>query len=286
MAISESDIDELYKLPLAGFTAARNDLAKRAGPRAPAIKQLEKPHVAVWAVNQLYWRQRVLYDRLIAASTRMRHAHAQRLTGKQADVASTEAAHRDVFKEAVAAAKDILTGASEAASPATISAISETLRALPTEDAAGRLSRPLQPPGLDALARMLRGSTRSTGSAVLRFPARQKAVRPAEERKTIDTKTIDAPARQAAAKALAAREAALEAAREKREADARKREVARLTRELQSARTSERKARALLSTAEASLERAEEHRQQARTRVAEATTQLTRLESALAAIRG
>ena len=57
MATRDSDdrIAELYQGPLDEFTAARNALAKETGDSA--IKKLEKPNLAAWAVNQLYWQR-------------------------------------------------------------------------------------------------------------------------------------------------------------------------------------------------------------------------------------
>jgi hypothetical protein len=54
----ETELDALYALPPAEFTAARNDLARRlkqAGQDEAAgrVKNLRKPSVPLWAVNQL-----------------------------------------------------------------------------------------------------------------------------------------------------------------------------------------------------------------------------------------
>src|SRR5215510_6370797 len=83
----EHEIDALFKLPLAEFTAARNALAsrmKKAGRAedADAIKGLPKPSVPAWVVNQLYWRQRKDFDQLIDAGERFRKAQATHLAGK------------------------------------------------------------------------------------------------------------------------------------------------------------------------------------------------------------
>ena len=78
MAKSTSGDDEiaaLYQLPLGEFTAARNALAKKLGPAAGDVRTLEKPNVAAWAVNQLYWQRRPAYDALIRAAQAMRTAH-------------------------------------------------------------------------------------------------------------------------------------------------------------------------------------------------------------------
>src|SRR5688572_23945205 len=69
-APAAADVEALYRLPLAEFTAARNALAaraKKAGGDADAIKGLVKPSISAWAVNQLFWRHRQDFDRLMAA---------------------------------------------------------------------------------------------------------------------------------------------------------------------------------------------------------------------------
>ena len=45
------EVDRLYELPLEEFTAARNELAKRLGDTS--VKELKKPTVTAWTVNQL-----------------------------------------------------------------------------------------------------------------------------------------------------------------------------------------------------------------------------------------
>ena len=57
----KDDIDELFKLPLAEFIGARNELAtrlKKSGQANDAnlVKTLAKPSVSAWTVNQLYWK--------------------------------------------------------------------------------------------------------------------------------------------------------------------------------------------------------------------------------------
>src|SRR5688572_20443879 len=98
MAVSDEDIDRLFQLPLDEFTPARNALAKGAGPDGPAIKRLHRPHAAAWAVNQLYWRRRKIYERLVTAAERLRAAHSQLLAGQKVDLAAAEQAHRDAVK--------------------------------------------------------------------------------------------------------------------------------------------------------------------------------------------
>src|SRR5215471_16158345 len=88
-AAHTGDIDALFKLPLGEFTAARNALAaefKKAGRQAEAneTKALIKPSVSAWVVNQLFWRHREAFDRLLEAGNRLRHAQASPLTGDSA----------------------------------------------------------------------------------------------------------------------------------------------------------------------------------------------------------
>ena len=56
----DDKIDDLYKLPLAEFTAARNALAKSlSGDDAKRVKALAKPNArAVGGETRWYWRAR------------------------------------------------------------------------------------------------------------------------------------------------------------------------------------------------------------------------------------
>ena len=80
----ESQIDELYKLPLDEFTKARNALAKTlSGNDKKDVSSLVKPSVAMWVVNQLYWRDPATYKALVDASEKLR-ARASRRAERQA----------------------------------------------------------------------------------------------------------------------------------------------------------------------------------------------------------
>ena len=79
-----ADIDALFQLPLGEFTAARNALAAqlkkdRRHAEASEAKALAKPSVSAWVVNQLFWRHRKLFGRLIDSGDRLRRAQAERL---------------------------------------------------------------------------------------------------------------------------------------------------------------------------------------------------------------
>jgi hypothetical protein len=116
----EDAVNRLYQLPLAEFTPARNDLAKRSGAGQAQISKLQKPNVAAWAVNQVYWRHRDVYDRLVAAAEAQRTAHKKVIGGHAADLRGLETAHRDALRAAASHARDALIQAGETASPATM----------------------------------------------------------------------------------------------------------------------------------------------------------------------
>ena len=219
-----SDVDGLYQLPLDQFTPARNALAKRIGKADPSVRSLEKPSVAAWAINQLYWRERPLYDRLMEASERLRAEHRKLLAGKGADVRVAEQAHREAIRAASDSIKNILSNGDQAGTPATLSAVAETLAALPADVVPGRLTRPLKPMGFEAL----------TG-----VPPRPPQSAP--PRRGADTTQRGAPARDPAAEKRAAEAARREEAREKERLDA-----------------DVRRAKAALDKAQAAMARAEE----------------------------
>jgi flagellar biosynthesis GTPase FlhF len=169
------DIDALFQAPLAEFTAARNALAKARGADGAAIRGIEKPSAAAWAVNQIYWRQRRIYDQLVRASDRLRGAHAQILKGKHVDLAPLDQAHHAAVRTAVAAARDALVSAGDAATPATMNAVQDAVGALPVDGPPGRLTRPPAPVGFNALTGLLKSAgARRAAADVVAF-ARPKA---------------------------------------------------------------------------------------------------------------
>jgi hypothetical protein len=163
-ASHDETIDRLYQIPLDEFTAARNALAKDAGARAPEIRKLEKPNLAAWAVNQLYWRARKTYDELIESAEGLRAEQRKQLGGKSANVTIAEARHKGVLQKAKQAAREFL-GSVGAASDPVMTAISETLDALPGGDPPGRLTKPIRRVGFGAL----------DGLAIVSPPKKQKA---------------------------------------------------------------------------------------------------------------
>jgi len=243
MAQTDKDIDRLYQLPLAEFTAARDELAKRTEGDRAAVKRLQKPNVPAWAVNQLYWRERDAYDALVRAAQALRTSQAMTLKGRASDVTRLEVAHQSALRGAMERIRALLAG-SGTASPATMTAVRETLQALPAPEPPGRLTRPLKPLGFEALSELLSSAgAAARGADVLPF-------------KTLDRKAES----EATAKPGAARQAAKEREIAAREAEARRREMAKVEGDLRRAKAAERSARDAESRARAALTKAEQDR--------------------------
>jgi hypothetical protein len=150
----DADIDRLYQRPLDEFTGARNALAKGAGKDSGAIRALTKPPLAAWAVNQLYWQDRRTWDSLIDAAENLRRVNKAVLAGRSGDVRAAGAAHDAAVRDALKATLAQLATAGHPVTGATRQAIVNTLRALPADEAPGRLTRALQPGGFEMLAGM------------------------------------------------------------------------------------------------------------------------------------
>ncbi len=150
----ESSIDRLYQGPLDAFVAARTALAKTlAGADARLVKRLEKPTAVPWAVNQLYWHARPVYDRLIKAGGAVRAAQIAALGGRSADVRGAADAHRKAIASAVSEAVRLAAVAGVHPSADALSQTFEVLSLAATPAApAGRLIKPLRPTGFEALA--------------------------------------------------------------------------------------------------------------------------------------
>ncbi len=205
----EAEIDRLYQLPLDDFTSARNTLARQAsGADRSRIKTLTKPHVAAWAVNQLYWRARQLYQKLVTAADHMRTAHRVVISGRSADIHGADVAHHAALREALGKTVEIVYESGRSATEATRRAISRTLEALPTDDRPGRLTHPLEPAGLA----LLKGVTPAPQAKVLTFAPTKTRVEPAEAAKR--SEAVSREKRAAAQKAVAEAHRRLRDARE------------------------------------------------------------------------
>ena len=162
-----AEVDELFKLPLAEFTGARNALAARLKQSGRAndanlVKTLTKPSVSAWTVNQLYWNHRKEFEALLAAGQRIRKAQTSGLAGKGMREALD--ARRRVLVHLSDLAASLLTEGGHSPGPDTIRRITTTLEALsalgsladgPTP---GRLTQDVDPPGFESLASFMAGA--------------------------------------------------------------------------------------------------------------------------------
>ncbi len=252
----DSEIDRLYQLPLDEFTSARNALAKTAGSDAARIRALVKPPIAAWAVNQLYWKNRRVWDDLIAASENARRAHKAVLSGRSGDVRAAGKVHDDAAEAAVKATLGLLGDGGHPVTDATRQAISTTIRSLPGTETPGRLTQAVQPGGFEMLA----GLSVAAGNAKAAKPVASRPVAPAT-RGAHSTPKGDPRILVRAREAVAAAEGAVRDAEHaaKREEF----EIARATREQDRAAKSVEDAREALAQAKADLERAEKAAQTA-----------------------
>ena len=168
--------DELFRLPLSEFTAARNALAaklKKEGDseESERIKALPKPPVSAWVANQLYWKHRSAFDRLLAAGEQFRNAQAAQLAGKSADLRGPLDARREALGELTKIAAAVLHEGGHPSSPEVMRRIMTTLEALATYGThsgappAGRLTADIDPPGFEALAALVPAGTHHRSGA-------------------------------------------------------------------------------------------------------------------------
>jgi hypothetical protein len=135
--------DDLYALPPAEFTRARDERAKalrKEGKReeADAVKALRKPTVAAWALNQLAHRRAKDLERLLAAGEKLRAAQEELLAGGDRGAFQTAAAkERDEVAKLASQASELAAEAGERATPALREKISATLHAAALDEETG-----------------------------------------------------------------------------------------------------------------------------------------------------
>lgn len=257
MALAD-EIERLYQLTPSEFTGARNAAAallKSPADKA-AIKALQKPTTPAWAVNQLYWKRRKVYQQVLEAAKKLRDAHAQQLAGRFADVQSAERNQSDTLKKAADEIRELLKAGGEKDTSSTMNAVVETLQALPGRDDHGRLVKPLKPLGFEALA----GLVPRGGATIARLADARPAFTPAPAPAAAPVKR-GAPAPDKAA-ALQAR---------RREIAAQQKAVAAAERELRKAAVAEREAKTDVSRAELTLARVQRERKDLQTRLDDLT---------------
>lgn len=161
-----ADLDSLFQLPLNEFTGARNALAtqlQKAGRKEDAdrVRKLAKPPVSAWVVNQLFWKERAWFDRLLASGAKLRQAQAAGLAGKPANVHDSLKAQREALNELSRQAGAFLSKGGHAPSPDVLRRVTLDLQGLAARDesaggpAPGRLTADVEAPGFDALAALI-----------------------------------------------------------------------------------------------------------------------------------
>jgi hypothetical protein len=241
----ESEIDRLYQLPLSEFTAGRNALAKTLkGTEAARVKALPKPTVVPWTINQLYWRDRKTFDRLMKAGGALRETQIAALGGGHADVRRATETHRAALADAVRSATALATAAGAKPHADQLARMLEAVSLSPDRgDAAGRFTELIQPSGFEALAGIAMNPAAGRESARGDTPGRDhRDARPVEVR----------PAASGTPGKVSRVDRQAEAER-KREQAARAREAAEHRRAMEAV---VRKAEHELSVAEAALARA------------------------------
>ncbi len=181
----EAELDELYAAPPEDFIRARNDLAQRlkqAGQAddAARVKQLRKPTVPLWAVNQLARRHPKEVRALLDAGDRLRAAQQAALRGETQELRAATDAERKLLRSLTERAAELLRETGHSADP---KRIVTTLRAAAVNPAGrelldqGRLSEELEAAGFDAFAGMeIPASPRAKEQA-------QKGASPAAQRR-------------------------------------------------------------------------------------------------------
>jgi len=288
----DDEVDSLFKLPLAEFTGARNDLAarlKRGGHSddSKVVKALAKPPVSAWAVNQLYWNHREAFDRLLAAGQRFHQAQASGIAGQVA-LRESLGERREALSHLSELAAALLSDAGHNPAPDTTHRITTTLEALsayaslPDGPTPGRLTRDVDPPGFEALASLITtaGTTKAHEELVPVTPSQESgnAATPGcqEAQASAAVQEVREPKEAGHAERAAAEVRDLE--------DVRRAEIAAVeVRELEDARRAEiatAKVRELEEGRRARIAAAEISLKDARRSLTEATARAERLETA------
>lgn len=165
----EDDVDALFKLPLAEFTGARNNLTARLKREGRAndsnlVKALAKPSISAWAVNQLHWNHGEAFDRLLSTSQRFRQSQTSHPAARMADLRGSLDARSEALSQLSDLATVLLREAGHNPTPDTIHRITTTLEALSAHatlsdgPTPGRLTQDVDPPGFESLASLISGA--------------------------------------------------------------------------------------------------------------------------------
>jgi hypothetical protein len=191
-------IDALYRVPASAFVAARNALSaalRKEGDAESAerVKRLQKPSPGAWALNQVYWRERALYDRLIRAGDGLRRVQQEMLTGRNASPREAMAEREAAVHAVVERAAGFLREDGNPVTAVTRQRLHTTVDAVASYGSAaegytpGQMAGDLDAPGFAALASLGGGALRlvhGSKSAPGRADRRQSSAGPPERSAT------------------------------------------------------------------------------------------------------
>ncbi|MFD5101099.1 hypothetical protein [Streptomyces albidochromogenes] len=277
----ESVADELYGLPPADFTPARNErvaAARTAGDRelAGRIQALRRPTLSAWASNLLVRRLPEQVQPLLSLGEGMRQAHRE-LDGEQ--LRELGRRQHDLVGALARQARQLAADAGHPVSEDVQHEVESTLHAVladpraAREWAAGRLAKPLSPP-VGFTAATTPDTAARTASRPAATDSGTKREKQRDEREHRARAQRRARAEKAQSEATAARERALAREEERTRAESRLREaedeVSTLTERLKAAKERQRAAR----------DEAAEARSRAREAAAEARSARRRADEA------
>lgn len=288
----ENEVDALFRLPLAEFIGARNALAARLKKEkrfneAERVKALVKPPVSAWTVNQLYWKHRNAFDRLMVTGERFRKAQTSRGAAKIADMREALDARRDALTQLSDLATELLQDAGHNPSPDTIRRITTTLEALsvyaslPNGPRSGRLTQDVDPPGFESLTSMMpsAGVAESSDESAWTTSSK-KPVRDVATIKRTPESVSNRRQNQETRRLEDTRQTAITAASETRQTRIAAASEARQTR-IAAARVSLQESKRLLSEARARVQSAEAAQKKANAELKEAEKQKLEAEELL-----
>jgi hypothetical protein len=144
---SADPASDLYALPLDEFTRARNELAKEIAAggdkaAADAVRNLRKPSVPAWVVNQVSRRDPKGIAGLFDTGKQLRAAQQKLIrSGDTAAVKEATTEERRAVRALLDVAKSILNDAGHAPNEATLERIADTLYATAVHDEGRELVR-------------------------------------------------------------------------------------------------------------------------------------------------
>jgi hypothetical protein len=270
----EQAADELYELPPAEFTRARDERAKalrNQGQRAEAdaVKALRKPTLAAWALNQLARRRAKELERLLAAGDALRAAQEELLAGGDRKAFQSAAAQeREQVATLAGEAAELASEAGERSGPALTEKIAATLHAAALDEEtaaelrAGRLVRERE--AIGGFGAMTAAPAPGRGAPSDPAPAAKSRTSRARTGSSRRAPATRGKRRKGSAAEAEPREKADRRAESERRAEAERREEAERRQRLAGARTDERHARRELEAATRATEQAETRAEAAR----------------------